>query len=92
MEAGALGAAGAELLDELDDVDGVEDELDDSDFLLALLLEYRSEYQPPPFRMNAAPPEIWRFAVFWLHLGHVSRGSAVMRCSSSQTFPQAEQA
>jgi len=37
--------------------------------------EYRSAYQPPPFRMKF-PPEIWRFAVLLLHLGQTSRASA----------------
>lgn len=37
--------------------------------------EYRSAYQPPPFRMKF-PPEIWRFAVLFEHLGQTSRGSA----------------
>lgn len=27
------------------------------------LLEYRSEYQPPPLRMKPAPPDTWRLAV-----------------------------
>ena len=37
--------------------------------------EYRSAYQPPPFRMKF-PPEIWRLAVLFSHLGQTSRGSA----------------
>lgn len=42
------------------------DELEDVDFDLSppelLVDEYRSAYQPPPFRMKF-PPLIWRFAV-----------------------------
>jgi hypothetical protein len=53
--------------------------------------EYRSAYQPPPLRMKL-PPLIWRLAVFCPHLGQVSLASAVIRWTSSQTFPQFEQA
>jgi hypothetical protein len=38
------------------------------------------------------PPLIWRFAVFCPHFGQVSDASAVMRWTSSQTFPQLVQA
>jgi hypothetical protein len=37
--------------------------------------EYRSAYQPPPFRMKF-PPEICRLAVLLEHLGQISIGSA----------------
>lgn len=37
--------------------------------------EYKSAYQPPPFRMKF-PPEIWRLAVLFVHLGQISMGSA----------------
>jgi hypothetical protein len=37
--------------------------------------EYKSEYQPPPLRMNE-PPLIWRFAVCCPHLGQTSTGAA----------------
>jgi len=41
-------------------------EVETSDDALALpLLLYKSAYQPPPLRMNPAPPEIWRLAVAW---------------------------
>lgn len=92
LGAGVEGAAGA--VDGADEVveDGaavvVEDEEEDSVFLAPELL-YRSEYQPPPFRMKAPPPEIWRFAVFSLHFGHVSRADSEIRCSTSQALPQA---
>lgn len=72
--AGVL-AAGVELLVELLPPD------------LLLLELYRSVYHPPPLRMKL-PPEICRLAVFWLHLGHSSRGAAEMRCSASQPLPQ----
>ena len=57
----------------------LESELEDAalslpDELLAVLLlapEYRSEYQPPPFRMNPVPREIWRLAVSALNAGQV---------------------
>lgn len=94
LGAGVEGAAGA--------VDGVDDDVDvveegaavvvdeevDSVFFAPELL-YRSEYQPPPFRMKAPPPEICRFAVFSLHFGHVSRADSEIRCSTSQALPQA---
>jgi hypothetical protein len=38
------------------------------------------------------PPESWRWAVFWLHFGHVSSASSVMRWTASQAFPQDLQA
>ncbi|HVY27226.1 MAG TPA: hypothetical protein VHB79_11785 [Polyangiaceae bacterium] len=44
-------------------------ELDDDDSLSVFfeepppLLAYKSEYQPPPFRMKPAPPETCRLAV-----------------------------
>lgn len=55
------------------------------------VLLYKSEYQPPPFRMNPAPPEIWRFAAAALHEGQSLSGSSEIRCSASQTCPQAVQ-
>ena len=59
--------------------------------LVDLLLLYRSEYQPPPFKMKPAPPEIWRLAASALQLGQSFSGSAEIRCSASQTCPQAVQ-
>lgn len=56
------------------------------------LLAYRSEYQPPPFRMKPAPPETCRLAVAWWHFGHSVKGAALMDCSASQPWPQAVQA
>lgn len=67
------------------------DEEELSDFLPPELL-YRSEYQPPPLRMKAPPPEIWRLALLLAHLGQVSRAASVMRCSTSQAWPQEVQA
>ena len=91
LGAGVEGAAGA--VDGVD-VDVVEEaaavvvDEEDSVFFAPELL-YRSEYQPPPFRMKAPPPEICRFAVFSLHFGHVSRADSEIRCSTSQALPQA---
>jgi hypothetical protein len=76
-EAGALAAG---VLAVLDDV---------SAFLLGEL--YRSEYQPPPLRMKAPPPEIWRLAVFSWHLGQVSSAFSEMRCSTSHWLAHEEQ-
>ena len=72
--AGAAGAAGLLSL-----------VLDDEPLLgeLSLLLpppfddEYKSAYQPPPFRMNV-PPLSWRFAVFSPHFGHTWTGASVI--------------
>jgi hypothetical protein len=54
--------------------------------------EYRSEYQPPPFRMKFVPPLISRCAVAFEHLGHTSMGGAVMRWISSHWFPHSPHA
>ena len=43
--------------------------------LFGLGEEYASAYQPPPLRMKL-PPEIWRLAVLFEHLGQTSSGSA----------------
>lgn len=56
---------------------------------LAGALPYKSAYQPPPFRMKPAPPEICRFAESWWQLGHVFKGAALIDCSASQAWPQA---
>jgi hypothetical protein len=90
-----LGAAGVVLLlapllpapDELSVVAVVLDEL------AALLFEppeYRSEYQPPPFRMKF-PDWICRFARGSWQLGQSFAGSAVIRCTSSNSWQQASQ-
>jgi hypothetical protein len=67
----------------------LDDSLSDFFVLPPPLLAYRSEYQPPPFKMNPAPPDTWRLAVAWWHLGHSVRGAALMDCSASQPWPQA---
>jgi hypothetical protein len=51
---------------EVDSVFGLLSLLVDEELSAALappVLLYRSAYQPPPLRMNPAPPEIWRLAV-----------------------------
>ncbi len=53
--------------------------------------EYRSAYQPPPFRMNV-PPLISRLAVFAAHFGQASRAGSEIFWSSSHWLPQAVQA
>jgi hypothetical protein len=66
--------------------------LEVSALFLAPLLLYRSAYQPPPLRMNPAPPETWRLAVAWWQCGHSVSADALMDCSASQAWPQAVQA
>lgn len=75
------------LLSLLDDVS-----LELSLFFAPPLLLYRSAYQPPPLRMNPAPPETWRLAVACLQLGHSVSGAALIDCSASQPWPQEVQA
>lgn len=53
---------------------------------------YRSEYQPPPFRMKFVPALIRRCALDLAHLGHTSTGGSVIRWVCSHSFPHAEQA
>jgi hypothetical protein len=53
---------------------------------------YRSEYQPPPLRMNPVPAEICRFAFIFLQDGHFLRGSSLMDCCASHSCPHASQA
>jgi hypothetical protein len=65
--------AGVVLGDLLSDVDALSDDFagDDDDDLLSLpgfADEYRSAYQPPPFRMKL-PPLICRLAVALPHFG-----------------------
>ncbi len=70
----------------LDDVSELVELLLSPDPLLALLeslelgLEeaYRSEYQPPPFRMNPAPPDTRRLAVSSPQFGQVFSASSLM--------------
>ena len=51
---------------------------------LLFALEYRSEYQPPPFSTNDVW-EIRRWTFLALHLGQVRTGFSVMRCSRSNS-------
>ncbi len=53
--------------------------------------EYRSEYQPPPFRMKPVPREICRRAVCSLQRGHSVSAVSFMDCSNSHSFRQDEQ-
>ncbi|MGB5191967.1 MAG: hypothetical protein WBN70_03225, partial [Polyangiales bacterium] len=53
--------------------------------------EYKSDSQPPPFRMKPPPPIIRR-ALFFPHFGHFFSGFSVMRCWRSNSWPQASQA
>ena len=46
--------------------------------------EYRSDSQPPPFKMKL-PPAIIRRALSLPHSGHFLMGSSVMRCSRSNS-------
>lgn len=65
-----------------------------SDFAGGLfeLEAYRSEYQPPPFKMNPVPREICRRAVALLHAGHSESGASLMDCSASHSCAQDVQA
>jgi hypothetical protein len=45
-------------------------------------LWYKSEYQPPPFKMKL-PPLMRRRAFDFLQVGHFLAGASEMRCSSS---------
>ena len=80
---------GAVLLD-------VDDVLDSLLFFFAALAarfdgpEYKSDSQPPPFKMKLPPPIIRR-AFILPHLGHFLMGASVMRCSRSNSFPQLSQ-
>lgn len=96
-------AAGVELLPlESDDVEELDepllslellllDELLPEDELSLFLLppddEYKSAYQPPPFKMKL-PPLIRRWALLSWHFGQVSSAGSEIFCSSSQRFPQ----
>jgi hypothetical protein len=76
-------------------LDDEDDELESSLFLAALAArfdgpEYKSDSQPPPFRMKLPPPIIRR-AFILPHLGHFLMGASVMRCSRSNSFPQLSQ-
>jgi len=68
----------------------------DSPLLLSLFdrfdgPEYRSDSQPPPFKMKL-PPAIMRRALSLPHFGHLLSGFSVMRCSRSNSWPQLSQA
>jgi hypothetical protein len=72
-----------------------DDELESSLFFAALAVrfdgpEYKSDSQPPPFKMKLPPPIIRR-AFILPHLGHFLMGASVMRCSRSNSFPQLSQ-
>jgi hypothetical protein len=53
---------------------------------------YRSEYQPPPFRMNPVPREICRRALARWQLGHSVSALSLMDCSASHSWWQTEHA
>src|SRR4029079_15980354 len=53
---------------------------------------YRSEYQPPPLRMNPPPREICRRAVCSWQVGHSVSAAALIDCSASHSWWQEEQA
>jgi hypothetical protein len=53
--------------------------------------EYKSDSQPPPFKMKPPPPIIRR-AWFFPHFGHFLSGFSVMRCWRSNSWSQASQA
>jgi hypothetical protein len=66
-----------------------DDELESSLFLVALFdrfegPEYKSDSQPPPFRMKLPPP-IMRRAWSFPQLGHFLSAFSVMRCSRSNS-------
>jgi hypothetical protein len=52
---------------------------------------YKSEYQPPPFKMKPPLREIWRWASSAPQLGQVLRGASLMDCSASHWWLQALQ-
>jgi hypothetical protein len=60
-------------------------------FFLALAEAYPSEYQPPPFRRNPVPPEIWRLAVALSHFGQSLRGASLIDWEASHSWLQAVQ-
>ena len=75
-------------------LDSALDELSLDDVLESLLLlslfdrfdgpEYRSDSQPPPFKMKLPPP-IMRRALSLPHFGHFLSGFSVMRCWRSNS-------
>ena len=79
---------------------GLEEPVSEADELASALLaplpdrfegpEYRSDSQPPPFRMKPPPP-IMRRALNFPHSGHFLIGFSVMRCSRSNSWPQLSQ-
>ncbi len=73
-------------LEPLDDDDVPVDESDPEDFFAD---EYRSAYQPPPFKMNVELELICRLAVSSPHLGQVVNGGSTIRCSASHACAQA---
>jgi hypothetical protein len=75
-----------ELLDDDPDEDpddAFEDAFDDD--------EYRSLYQPPPFRWNADADSSLPIVAVFLQAGHSAGAGSLCFCSSSSRWPQAEQ-
>jgi hypothetical protein len=67
--------------------------LPSSAFLAGALGEaYRSEYQPPPFRMKLVPALIRRCAEVRAHFGHSSIGGSVILWVCSHAWPHAAHA
>jgi hypothetical protein len=67
-----------------DAVDDEEEEDDDVD-------EYKSLYQPPPFRWNADADSSLPIVAVFLQAGHASGAGSLCFCSTSSRWPQAEQ-
>jgi hypothetical protein len=68
--------------DELDELESLAPGFDD---------EYRSEYQPPPFRVKVVALIIFS-TFFALHFGQTRIGLSDIFCHSSNWWPQAPQA
>lgn len=71
-----------------DEDDAESDDEDESDEVFEGPL-YKSLSQPPPFRMNPGLSAIIRRAFIFPHFGHFFTGFSVMRCSFSNSCPQA---
>ncbi len=85
--AGAAGAGVAVAALE-DDVPSLDNEL--APLFLLLLPEYRSPYQPPPFKMKF-PCVICRDAVALPHWGQSLMGSSLIRWTRSNSNPHEAQ-
>jgi hypothetical protein len=87
------------LLESAVDELSLDDELESLLLLLLLLSvfdrfdgpEYKSDSQPPPFKIKLPPP-IMRRALSLPHFGHFLSGFSVMRCSRSNSWRQLSQA